>query len=770
MSISKRPRKIKLVWDTASDFHTCIVTDENLVTNQANISGMEKDEENEIDLRKAVDAQANHLKHEIQTPEVNFRSDIVMKKSDFVKKPSQRIEDDCVTSYSVISNLYPTDAEDLKFCEESKVSVVNLRWYFTTVANGSDDFSGDLRFSQFPGMSIDEWTKLEAYYSKKLEKSKEDNNKCDHLLPLIGRFRHQATGSYSCFNPRPPKIATRRKFQIEVKALLHAFEVRQNAFDIASLGRLMHVRNLCDYKNAIEWKEALAQLRLKGYSKPEITYSRRKSLQTQAIKISNSESKPQLNGLLKVIPPPPLVEGKPINGVKNCNGIKMNNDGIESEDEINTYTNGNKKFYIKNEVDDVNMEETNEATSSEKQILNDDHFLKEFEDNDGLTLMETLQQLYQQRSTGKMNNKQFRKFDKRMAKFSLDNLVGCDPAEFSKNMEILMAKQLNSECKLISLMTTNGELMKKLSDLQLRLEKGEDIESDEVHKEGISSLAKLTAKTVEYLVRLVRQIILGQEKPELELIFITTHLICRRLLHFASEYINFLSLFEPTSKVEESMTNIFYQSSTANLYLKKALGLVRPFFPEEKPTLLEDPKTPTEPQLIPEVVKLNAFLRRKRPKYDQRWMRSYSPERQITTCDVRAAAKQAYTEYFLSLMVEPKNQRNVMLTVKQMVKSSKDEQKSRWRIETLKPDDYEVKPPKILEVEPENQPLETQQEQINQPPPSTSIKIDPEKIEMKPEQFFELDANEIAYVPFEFNNQEKEKIKKVLISRKKENK
>lgn len=46
MSISKRPRKVKLIWDTASDFHACIVTNENLVTNQANISGMEKDEEN----------------------------------------------------------------------------------------------------------------------------------------------------------------------------------------------------------------------------------------------------------------------------------------------------------------------------------------------------------------------------------------------------------------------------------------------------------------------------------------------------------------------------------------------------------------------------------------------------------------------------------------------------------------------------------------------------------------------------------------------------
>lgn len=46
MSLNKRPRKVKLVWDTASEFHACIVTNENLTHNQASISGMEKDEEN----------------------------------------------------------------------------------------------------------------------------------------------------------------------------------------------------------------------------------------------------------------------------------------------------------------------------------------------------------------------------------------------------------------------------------------------------------------------------------------------------------------------------------------------------------------------------------------------------------------------------------------------------------------------------------------------------------------------------------------------------
>lgn len=179
-----------------------------------------------------------------------------------------------------------------------------------------------------------------------------------------------------------------------------------------------------------------------------------------------------------------------------------------------------------------------------------------------------------------------------MARFSLDNLVGCDSAEFLRNMEIL-PRRFNIGCPLTSLVTVNKELMEKLKDLQLRLEKGEEIDSDELRKQAISSLAKLTAKTMEFLARIVKKMIVSQEKLEMEIIFIFTHLICRRLSYFASEYINFLLMLEPTSKIEESMTNIFYQSSTANLYLKKALGLMRPFFPEERPVLVEDSKTPT---------------------------------------------------------------------------------------------------------------------------------------------------------------------------------
>ena len=47
MSTNKRPRKVKVPWDTSSDIYASIVTDDSLAASiSANFTGMEKDEEN----------------------------------------------------------------------------------------------------------------------------------------------------------------------------------------------------------------------------------------------------------------------------------------------------------------------------------------------------------------------------------------------------------------------------------------------------------------------------------------------------------------------------------------------------------------------------------------------------------------------------------------------------------------------------------------------------------------------------------------------------
>ena len=72
--------------------------------------------------------------------------------------------------------------------------------------------------------------------------------------------------------------------------------------------------------------------------------------------------------------------------------------------------------------------------------------------------------------------------------------------------------------------------------------------------------------------------IVAQSRPDLDSVFAFSYLICRRLSFFATQYGNLLSLADPSPKVEEIVTNIFFEASNACHYLKKALELARPFF------------------------------------------------------------------------------------------------------------------------------------------------------------------------------------------------
>lgn len=131
------------------------------------------------------------------------------------------------------------------------------------------------------------------------------------------------------------------------------------------------------------------------------------------------------------------------------------------------------------------------------------------------------------------------------------------------------------------LIDANIDLTSTLTDLQSKVDRGETISVDDFHKLAIIALAKLTAKAIECLCRLVQQMIVSQKSPDLDSVFTFTYLVCRRLSFFTSQYANLLSLLEQTSKVEEAVTNIFFECSNACLYLKKALELARPFFPDD---------------------------------------------------------------------------------------------------------------------------------------------------------------------------------------------
>lgn len=90
--------------------------------------------------------------------------------------------------------------------------------------------------------------------------------------------------------------------------------------------------------------------------------------------------------------------------------------------------------------------------------------------------------------------------------------------------------------------------------------------------------------------------IVAQSRPDLASVFAFSYLICRRLSYFSTQYANLLSLSEQNTKVEEIVTNIFFECSNACHYLKKALELARPFFPDDgfifDPTVVDEVNRP----------------------------------------------------------------------------------------------------------------------------------------------------------------------------------
>lgn len=178
------------------------------------------------------------------------------------------------------------------------------------------------------------------------------------------------------------------------------------------------------------------------------------------------------------------------------------------------------------------------------------------------------------------NNDNFRQFDEKLSAFCLEDVSECSTDEFSKGIKKQTANFIPG-FKPTPITDTNDELTKILTDLQDKVDIGEEITVDEFHKYAIVALAKLTSKAIECLCRLVQQMIVSQSRPEIDALFTFTYLICRRLSFFASQYANLLSLLKQDSKNEEAVTNIFFECTNACLYLKKALELARPFMPDD---------------------------------------------------------------------------------------------------------------------------------------------------------------------------------------------
>jgi hypothetical protein len=123
-------------------------------------------------------------------------------------------------------------------------------------------------------------------------------------------------------------------------------------------------------------------------------------------------------------------------------------------------------------------------------------FLKEFENFDGLTHLECFELLSKDYFAEKVGNKQFSKFDERIANFCLEDVSECLTEEFLKEIK-KQSNKFNIGYKPTPLINANAELTDELSQRQQAVDKGGEINVEEFHRFAIIALAKLTSKAIE---------------------------------------------------------------------------------------------------------------------------------------------------------------------------------------------------------------------------------------------------------------------------------
>uniref|UniRef100_A0A7E4W7N2 AAA domain-containing protein n=1 Tax=Panagrellus redivivus TaxID=6233 RepID=A0A7E4W7N2_PANRE len=257
MSHKRGARKSKLAWDNSIDLRTSLVSEEVLNNNQATISGMDKEEENEIDLRKAADAQANQLMHEIMTPQVSVHPELQFKKSQ-AKEWRDTHKRDLPLSYKIMANFYSLDEDDENFCIENKIPYFHLAWFVTFANTGPSEPAINKQFFNFPTMTYKQHKLISEYVENKVKELKNGLGVSPEMLPVIDRFRYNSRNStYGCFYPRPPKMTTRRKIQTEVKGLEHAYDMRAHVDTLRIAASKMLIRQEVDLLEAMELKEKL---------------------------------------------------------------------------------------------------------------------------------------------------------------------------------------------------------------------------------------------------------------------------------------------------------------------------------------------------------------------------------------------------------------------------------------------------------------------------------------------------------------------------------
>uniref|UniRef100_A0A915E2R0 Uncharacterized protein n=1 Tax=Ditylenchus dipsaci TaxID=166011 RepID=A0A915E2R0_9BILA len=189
------------------------------------------------------------------------------------------------------------------------------------------------------------------------------------------------------------------------------------------------------------------------------------------------------------------------------------------------------------------------------------NFVSLFEKSEGMVHLEGLEILAkdQEKRTKALSNTAL--FEEKLLEFCVEDVSECstEDFEFEINKSIHC---LSLPYKPDSVLEMNETLTQELSLRQAAVDNDEEIVVDAIHEAAITSLAKLTAHSIQALHKLAQLIIIAKNLPEIDSLFAFTYLLCRRLSFFASQYANILSLVESSSKVKSCLEKLITAAPT----------------------------------------------------------------------------------------------------------------------------------------------------------------------------------------------------------------
>uniref|UniRef100_A0A0N5BSX8 FA_FANCE domain-containing protein n=1 Tax=Strongyloides papillosus TaxID=174720 RepID=A0A0N5BSX8_STREA len=216
-----------------------------------------------------------------------------------------------------------------------------------------------------------------------------------------------------------------------------------------------------------------------------------------------------------------------------------------------------------------NMRSVGYGSTSQKSLSTS--FVHLFEKHGGLFNLEGLEMLTQRVNHSTSTNTS--SFNEHISEFNVNDISPISMDKFEKELKKLV-KQVKVPFNPNHILGAS----KNQEEIYLESTLLDNSSIETIFENAMDALALLTAESVQVIHKLGQLFSIAPQIPDDVIVIEMTKLFCRRVTYFSEEYANLFNSLVSDPKIDEMVTNIFYESTNATLYIKKAVALLKPFY------------------------------------------------------------------------------------------------------------------------------------------------------------------------------------------------